>query len=565
MLQVHQLTKFYGPQIILDEISFVLSRGDRVGLVGPNGCGKSTLLRIIAGLEKADQGEINLDSHATLGYLPQGTESPLGRSVLVEIQAGLPSLMEAQQQVNELTKQMSQARDEPLDKLLAAYGQAQAQFETLGGYEVEYRILEILADLGLADLDLTAPLQHLSGGQRARVGLARLLLAQPTLLLLDEPTNHLDLATLSWLEQFIASYDGAVLLVSHDRMFLDQTVSRILALELSTHHLTDYTGNYSDYHAAKALWQEKQWTAWKDQQAEIRRVEADIRRTHGQAQHNEQATTDSSMRRYAKKVAKKAKAREGKLRRFLEAEERVEKPQQSWGLKFDFGEMPRGGQIVLTLKDIGHTYDPLAEQALSQNGLSPAPPKPWLFHSLNITLQHGERIALLGPNGAGKTTLLRLIAADLNPTVGQVRLGANVRLGYMPQQQESLPPRETPLALIRQIAPVSETEARSFLHFFLFAHDEVFRPISSLSYGERARLLLARMVISGTNFLLLDEPVNHLDIPARERFEQALDVFPGTILAATHDRAFIDRFATSVWALENQGIQPYFSRAEMLG
>jgi ATP-binding cassette subfamily F protein 3 len=546
MLQVNKLSKFYGPQAILEEVSFVINRGERAALVGPNGCGKSTLLRLIAGLERPDNGYVSLDSEVTLGYLPQGHDSPPGRTVAEEIRSGVEGLNAAQQQMKRLEVQMAGAQGADLDHLLKAYGQAQARFEALGGYAIEYRVPGILAGLGLASLELETPLDQLSGGQRARVGLARLLLAEPTLLLLDEPTNHLDIATLEWLEQFLTDYPGAALIVSHDRTFLDHTVSRILELDPFSHQLTEYAGNYSDYTAAKALTREKQGAAWKDQQAEIRRLAADIRRTHAQAQQNEEATIDSSARRLAKKVAKKAKARERRLERYLESEERVEKPQQTWGLKLEFGDMPRGGQVVLTLEDVGHAF--AGDQ---------------LFQDVNLTLQHGERIALLGPNGSGKTTLLRLMAGELAPAKGRIRLGANVHLGYMPQQQESLDPELTPFSLIRQVTSMNETETRNFLHFFLFAEDEVFVPIGSLSYGERARLLLAQMIVAGANCLLLDEPVNHLDIPARERFEAALEAFPGTVLAAVHDRTFIDCFATGIWSVEEGTVRRYFDRNEM--
>ena len=546
MLQVNRLTKYYGPQAILEGVSFVISQNDRVGLVGPNGCGKSTLLRIVAGVEDADSGHISLDPTATLGYLPQGEEVALGQTVNAVVRAGIAGLDETRRQLARLEAQMADAHGERQAKLLTAYGEAQARFEMLGGYTIEHRISEVLAGLGLERVGLETPVSQLSGGQQARVRLARLLLTEPTLLLLDEPTNHLDIQTLEWLERTLNHYPGGALIVSHDRTFLDHTVSHILEFDLETHQLNSYAGNYSDFMATKTLRTEKQWSAWKDQQAEIRRLETDIRRTHAQAQQNEAATIDSSARRYAKKVAKKAKARERRLERYLEAEDRVEKPKQSWGLKFDFGEMPRGGQVVIDLQGLGHAFD---EQPL--------------FQDVNLTLQHGERIALLGPNGSGKSTLLRLIAGALKPTMGVVQVGANVRLGYMPQQQESLDPEATPLSMLCDVAPLSETEARSFLHFFLFANDEVFVPIGSLSYGERARLLLAKMVIAGANCLVLDEPINHLDIPARERFEAALDAFPGTVLAAVHDRTFIDHFAGSIWAIEGQSIRHYFDRTEL--
>ncbi|MEM7035070.1 MAG: ABC-F family ATP-binding cassette domain-containing protein [Chloroflexota bacterium] len=546
MLQVQHLQKYFGPHLILDNVSFVINPGDRVGLVGSNGAGKSTLLHLILGTERADAGQVALASGVTVGYLAQGHAFDPALTVAEAVRSGLPGLDAAWQKLEKLAGQMALPNHPDQNKLLEAYGKAQSQFEALGGYDVEHRIYEVLSALNLAALDVDTPISHLSGGQQSRVGLAQVLLAKPSLLLLDEPTNHLDIETLTWLETFLADFSGAALIVSHDRVFLDHTVSRILALDSVTRQLTEYTGNYSDYAEAKASAQAKQWSAWKADQAEIRRAEADIRNTHAHAQQVETGTIDSSARRYAKKVAKKAKVRERKLEAYLNSDDRVEKPQQSWGLKFEFGRLLRGGQMVITLDEVGHRFEE----------------KP-LFEDINLTLKHGERIALLGPNGAEKTTLLRIIAQQLNPTDGQVKIGANVQVGYMPQQQESLDPAMTPLSVLLQAAPMSETEARNFLHFFLFAADEVFVPVGRLSYGERARLLLAKMVAAGANCLVLDEPVNHLDIASRERFEEALEAFPGTILAAAHDRTFIDRFATGVWAVANGRVQPYFSRKDM--
>ncbi len=538
MLHVHQITKSYGVETLLEEVSLVVNPGDRVGLVGPNGCGKSTLLRIIVGLEQADGGRVMVDSAASLGYLAQGMQPDQERSVGAEVRAGIEGLEEARREVERLAAQMSEGQGADQEKLLAAYGEALTRFENLGGYTVEHRVEEALTGLGLAGLDPQTPLAQLSGGQQTRVGLARLLISEPTLLLLDEPTNHLDIQALEWLEAFLSSYTGAALIVSHDRTFLDNTVNRILELDEKTHRIAEYTGSYSDYELVKAGETGKQWAEWKDQQAEIRRLKGDIQSTRQQAMSTERGTIDSSARRLAAKVAKKAKTRESRLRRYLDSQERVEKPEQTWKMKFDFGEMPRSGQMVAQIKDLGHGFD---------GG--------WLFQNIDLTLQHGERIALVGPNGCGKSTLVRILTGELEPKAGLARLGASVRLGYMPQKQESLDPQATPLSLISQMVSIRETEARNFLHHFLFTGDEVFIPIEKLSYGERARLLLARLVVAGANFLVLDEPINHLDIPSRERFQATLEAFPGTILAVVHDRAFIEAYASKVWRMAEGGVE----------
>jgi len=550
MLSVTHISKSFGVETILDDVSFVINRADRAGLVGANGSGKSTLLRIIAGLEKPDSGAVALDRSARLGYLRQGLEPAPGRTVDQEIRAGLAGWEAAHAEVDALAAQMSGQTGGDLARVMAAFDDALARFEALGGYELDHHIEEVLANLGLAHIDPQAEAARLSGGEQTRVGLASLLLARPDLLLMDEPTNHLDIAALEWLERFLASYPGAILIVSHDRAFLDNTVRRVLELDSKRHSIHEYTGNYSDYAEQKAHAAAKQWAEWSDQQAEIRRVRQDIANTKEQSLKVERTTTprQPQVRRIAKKVAKKALAREKKLERYLDSDDRVERPDRDWGLKMAFGDMPRAGQDVIALAGIGHAFDG----------------RGWLFRNLNETLRHGERVALLGPNGSGKSTLLRILAGDLAPGEGVVKPGANVRIGYMPQMQETLDPAGSPLSILLDAAPITEAEARNFLHFFLFKGDDVFVPVARLSYGERARLLLAKLVIGGANCLILDEPVNHLDIPARERFEEALQAFLGTIIAAAHDRAFIDRFATSIWVLEGGGLRHYVERADML-
>ena len=575
MLFINNISKSYGVETILEDISFVVNPGERVGLVGPNGGGKSTLLRIIAGEERADSGSVSLSPDATPGYLPQGMSLDPESTVYETVTGGLAGWQTARKEAETLAGVVSRASGDSLIQAMSAYGDALTRFENLGGYTVEHRMAAILDGLGLPTghpstgdcksplrTGLQTPISQLSGGQRTRVGLARVLLAEPNVLLLDEPTNHLDIQALEWLEDFLGSYPGAALIVSHDRTFLDRTVTKILALDLETHKIREYTGNYSDFAAQAARELAKTWEEYRDQQAEIHRMEADIHRTMMHAQSVELTTTSRqpTVRRYAKKVAKKAKSREKKLGRYLKSDQRVDKPKKGWEMKLEFEETMRSGH-VLEMEDVGFAY--------------PKGEMPFVFQNVKATITYGERIALLGSNGSGKTTLLRLIVGELQPAPfdfgknpasaqgkpGRVRLGASVRVGYMPQEQgiflqnKPLPATAMPLSVIQSVKTMSETDARNFLHYFLFEGDGALTPVGKLSYGERARLILAKLVAEGANFLVLDEPVNHLDIPSRERFEAALDAFPGTVLAAAHDRAFIKTFTGEgrgkVWRLEN--------------
>lgn len=333
------------------------------------------------------------------------------------------------------------------------------------------------------------------------------------------------------------------LIVSHDRTFLDHTVNRILALNPVHHTIREYTGNYSAYLEQYLAEQNRQLAAWKDQEYEVRRIKQDIARTKEQARHVEITTRPNQpgVRRIAKKVARKAASREKKLDRFLASDERVAKPERSWQMKLELEDAANAhiGRDVVELQNLAVGY---GERVL--------------LSGMNLTINAGARVVLTGPNGAGKTTLIRTIAGQLPPLRGRVRLGGSVRLGYMSQEQDSLDDQSNALETILRAAPMPETEARSFLHYFLFEGDDALRPISTLSFGERSRLLLAALVAEGCTFLLLDEPINHLDIPSRTRFEEALATFPGTVLAVVHDRYFIDRFATEIWQVADGGVVP---------
>ncbi len=546
MLTVHQLAKSFALQTLFENVTFSINSGDRVGLVGPNGCGKTTLLRLLTGEETAVTGHVTLESGLRVGYLPQGFELDADASVaqVVGEAAGDIAALEdeltaaadalAQQPDNE---SVQQRYDEILQRLSQAdMGQAAA----------------ILAGLDLADIPDDLPVGRLSGGQKTRLNLALVLLKNPQLLFLDEPTNHLDIGMLEWLENWLADFQGGVLIVSHDRTFLDRTVNCILALDTHQKTVREFTGNYTAYQEQIQLEREKQWAAYQDQQQEIRRVKQDIARVKAQAGRTEWEA--SSVKRggemmkikgykdyqqsIAKKVAQKAKSRERKLERFLDGEERVEKPKQMRSLKLDFAPTQHLGQFVLSLQELSVGY----EQK-----------RPLLNH-LRLQVNPNSRIIITGPNGSGKTTLLRTLAGRLAPISGTAEWGPSAKFGYMTQEQSDIDLNLSPLETLHPIFG-NDTATRTFLSYFLFIGEEPLKPNSQLSFGQRARLALAQMVALGCNVLLLDEPINHLDIPSREQFEQALSSFQGTVIAVVHDRYFIDRFATEVWWIENNGVR----------
>lgn len=549
MLQVSNVSKSFGDNLIFENVSFTVNRGDRVGLIGPNGCGKTTLLRIILGEIQPDTGSTWLSpAELRVGYLAQALDAlgEPGQTVGQVMKAAVSGLVEAERQVETLSARMATAQGEDLQRLLLEYDLALEAFERLGGYTVEARTDAVLDGLDLRGLDQATPVGILSGGQKTRLGLARLLLSNPDLLLLDEPTNHLDIEALEWLEGFLQRFGGAVLIVSHDRTFLDRTVNAILELDPMTRTMSEYPGTYSDYVEAKEREWEKQWTAYRDQQEFIARLQSTIAAKKGYARSIELGTIDFGPRKIAKGIARKAVVQQRRLERLLDSEEWIDKPERSWQMKLEFVDTPPSGRDVLYLEGVTMGFGARV-----------------LFQDVNLTLRAGQRIALIGPNGSGKTTLARLILGELEPLSGRVRLGAGVKVGYYAQEQENLDPDSTPYDVIRALAPMNQTEVRSFLHYFLFSGDEVFLPVGSLSFGERARLVLARLVAQGCNFLVLDEPINHLDIPSRTRFEGAMTAFEGTILAIVHDRYFIERFATALWAIGEGTVRPYGDLEDM--
>jgi ATP-binding cassette subfamily F protein 3 len=537
MLTAHQISKSFGIKPLLKDITFNVNKGDRIGLIGLNGSGKTTLLRILVGLESLDSGTITLSPPTLrIGYLAQEPMLPLNATLTDTIlqAVGDPAFLEAR--IKQLSDEL--AAQPGNREIQAAYDQSLRVFQQ-DSYQRE-RSWRLIHQFQLDQLPGDLTLRTLSGGQKTRLALALLLLEEPNLLLLDEPTNHLDIQMLEWLENWLSGFPGSMIIISHDRTFLDHTVSRIFDLDLTRHTIQQYTGNYSDYLEQYLQTSQRQMDAYRDQVYEIRRIRQDIAKTKQQALHVEITTTSQQPgpRRYAKKVARKAKAREKKLERYLDSDERLEKPKPSWQIKLEFPHLSHRSQDVLILQDLAIGYNPL----------------PPLVDKINLTIRAGQRVVLTGPNGQGKTTLLKTIAGHLAPLSGSIRLGTKLTVGYMSQEQEIIDLRLSPLESIQRLSPLNETDARSFLHYFLFSGDDTLRPAGELSFGERARLNLATLVVSGCNFLLLDEPINHLDIPSRTSFETALSRFEGTVLAVVHDRYFIRRFATDLWILDQARI-----------
>jgi ATPase subunit of ABC transporter with duplicated ATPase domains len=518
MLTASDLHAAHGDNTIFDGLNLTLSGTRRVGLVGPNGAGKTTLLRLLAGVTAPERGSVALGPGDRVGYLPQ---EPPGPELTIDRLLGA-ALEEVWRLHGELERLESRLGD---PAALAAYGEAQERFGALGGWALQAQLDGARDALGIAHVPLDAPLGALSGGEGARALLAGVLLARPTVLLLDEPTNHLDLDGLEWLEGFLTGFAGAVLVVSHDRRFLDATVSQVLELDGGT--LTAYEGGYTAYRDDRARRRERLELAYEAQQKRHRRLEADIAATRGFAQHTERTASRAEapkLKRYAKKVAKKAQSRERRLRRELDSESHIDKPRRVNALKVEL-EGGGGGRLVAALRGVTAGWDG----------------EP-LLRDVELTVHGRDRVAIIGPNGAGKTTLLALLEGVLEPLAGTV--DRPVKAAVLPQGADALPADVPAVAFVRAHAHVPEGEARRLLGHFGLVGTTALRPLGRLSPGERARTAIAAMVAARAELLLLDEPTNHLDFPSLEVLEAALRDYPGAIVAVSHDRAFLDAIGT---------------------
>jgi ATP-binding cassette subfamily F protein 3 len=556
VLSISGLTKYYGAEFIFGGISFQVSRGDKTALVGINGAGKSTLMKIIAGVEEPTSGSVHLSRGRTVAYLAQEAQFSGTRTLMEEMHAALEHLHTLQQEITALEHALGDTAAPDWEQRMERYGELTHRFEHAGGYDIEYRIDRTLHGLGFVEAQYHQPVAQFSGGQKTRAALASALLSDPDLLLLDEPTNHLDLAALEWLERFLKDWEGTLIVISHDRYFLDKVTNR--TLEIANGKLDgDYPAGYNKYLELKA-----------------ERLELQLK--HYQAQQEYIAKTEDFIRRFkAGQRTKEARGREKILNRLKYGyqgannqwiDTRVDAPQQQKKIAMNLGTQVRSGDLALKLEKLVVGYVPTedgrrkTEDQSSDAGASVLRPSSFvLIRCPNLEIFRGQRVALMGPNGSGKTTLLRTMVGEVPALSGMARLGHKVIINYYAQAHEGLDMNATVLQEIRRIKPlIKETEARTLLGRFLFSGDDVYKRVGDLSGGERSRVALAQLTLMGGNLLVLDEPTNHLDIGAREALEVVLNEYNGTILFVSHDRYFIDAVADTIWMVENGSIQAFY-------
>src|SRR6202165_5349368 len=519
LFRLSDVYKSYGTQDVLRGASLQINSGEHVGLVGRNGAGKTTIFRLINGEETPDKGEVIRARGMRLGLLAQHIHFEAGSTVHESALAAFGHLQQIEHEMHELEHRMAEVGAD-LEKVLERYSDLQHEFEREGGFEYGAKAEAILQGLGFVRETWSLETEKLSGGQQNRLGLARLLLAEPDVLLLDEPTNHLDVGAVEWLEEFLQSYPSGFVIISHDRYFLDRASRRII--EIENGRATSYAGNYSDYLVEREEQREIQQRAYDNQQRLIAKTEDFIRRN------------------LAGQKTKQAKSRRTMLQR-LDRVEAVRGDQASGDFRMQ--DIERAGTHVLTVTEAAIGY-----------------PDKTLATDISLILRRGECLGVIGPNGSGKTTFVRTILGKLPALSGEVRWGAKVQIGYYAQQLEDLGERNEIIMELRRVAPSSATagELRSFLAKFLFSGDDVYKHVRDLSGGEKGRLALAKLIYSGVNVLVLDEPTNHLDIPSREALEEALEAYEGTIITISHDRYFLDRVATQILALDGAlGVEHY--------
>lgn len=521
ILSCNNISKSFGTDVIIKSCSFNIEDHEKAAIVGINGAGKSTLLKIITGIEPADTGLVTLAKDKTLGYLSQQQNLNSDNTIYDELLSVKQYILDMEAQLRSIENQMKSADDTALETLMKKYSDLNHEFELNNGYAYKSEITGVLKGLGFAEEDFTLNVNTLSGGQKTRVALGRLLLSKPDIILLDEPTNHLDMESISWLENYLLNYSGAVLIVAHDRYFLDKIVSNII--ELDNGNATVFSGNYTDYASKKAILRNMQLKEYLNQQREIK--------------HQEEVITKLKQFNREKSI-KRAESREKMLNKM----EFVDKP-EILNDKMDIKLEPNviSGNDVLTVDNLTKGFDGTV-----------------LFDNISFQIKRGERVALIGSNGTGKTTILKLINGIIPADSGSIYLGAKVNIGYYDQEHHVLDPDKTIFDEIRDAYPdLNNTQIRNTLAAFLFTNEDVFKYIKDLSGGERGRVSLAKLMLSNANFLILDEPTNHLDITSKEILENALNSYTGTVLFVSHDRYFINSTATRIIELANKTVVNY--------
>ena len=521
ILSCNNISKSFGTDVIIKSCSFNIEDHEKAAIVGINGAGKSTLLKIITGIEPADTGLVTLAKDKTLGYLAQQQNLGSDNTIYDELLSVKQYILDMEKELRSIEKRMNTADGDELENLMKKYSDLNHRFEMENGYAYKSEITGVLKGLGFSEEDFTLNVNTLSGGQKTRVALGRLLLAKPDIILLDEPTNHLDMESIRWLENYLLNYNGAVLIVAHDRYFLDKIVSKII--ELDNGVATVFSGNYTDYAAKKAILRNMKLKEYLNQQREIK--------------HQEDVITKLKQFNREKSI-KRAESRE----KMLDKIEIVDKPQElndKMNIKLEPNVV--SGNDVLTISGLSKSFDDVT-----------------LFDNIDIEIKRGERVALIGNNGTGKTTILKLINGIIEPDSGSIYLGAKVNIGYYDQEHHVLDPDKTIFDEIRDAYPdLNNTQIRNTLAAFLFTNEDVFKYIRDLSGGEKGRVSLAKLMLSNANFLILDEPTNHLDIVSKEILENALNNYTGTVLFVSHDCYFINAAATRIIELSNKTVVNY--------
>ncbi len=521
ILACQNIEKSFDGELLLQDVNFHIEEREKAALIGINGAGKSTLLKIIMGEISSDRGQVILAKGKTIGYLAQHQEISSHLSIYDSLLEMKQHVLDMERGMRELEKEMKHASGEALSRIMESYSRLTQKFEQENGYAYKSEITGVLKGLGFEEKDFDKQVSTLSGGQKTRVALGRLLLSSPDIILLDEPTNHLDMESIAWLETYLLNYPGAVFIVSHDRYFLDKVVTKII--ELDNTKATVFTGNYSAYSEKKAQLRKAAYQAYLNQQQEIKHQEEVIAKLR-------QFNREKSIRR--------AESRE----KMLEKMEVLEKPQETdAAMRISLKPRITSGNDVLMVEHLTKSFPSLP-----------------LFEDLNFTIKRGEKVAIIGNNGTGKTTILKILNHVLSPDAGTFRLGSKVHIGYYDQEHHVLHMEKTVFEEISDDYPkLTNTEIRNLLAAFLFTGDDVFKPISALSGGERGRVSLAKLMLSEANFLILDEPTNHLDIISKEILEDALNNYEGTVLYVSHDRYFINRTATRILELTNHKLVNY--------